>query len=287
VARPSPTRERTQPLIPLFPKKTAGQEILMRIRYWSIVAIVMLAAVSTALAESPWVGKWKLDPSQSKLTGDTIHFASGAGGEMSYTSEGHTSKFKLDGQPYKTWSGAEGTWKKADDNTFESHWTLNGTDLGTDTWTISPDGKNLKVESKGKHPDGSSFDNTADYTRVAGKDGLNGSWKSTKADLNEDRTFEMAAEGDHGMTWTIPEMKATVSLKMDSKDYPAEGPTVPKGFTLAVTPVSSNSFKMMEKMNGMPIWHGTYTLSGDGKKMTIVGSPAKTNEPTTEVYLKQ
>ena len=260
----------------------------MRIRYWSIVAIVILAAAGTAFAaDNPWVGKWKLDPSQSKLTGDTIHFASGKGGDMTYTSEGHTSKFKLDGQPYKTWSGAEAIWKKIDNNTFESHFTLNGTDLGVDTWTISSDGKSLKVESKGTRPDGSSFDRTADYTRVAGKSGLDGSWKSTKADVDADRTFDMTADGDQGMKWTIPEMKAAVSLKMDGKDYPAEGPTVPKGLTLAVTPVSSNSFKLMEKMNGMPLWHGTYTLSADGKKMTVVGSPAKTNEPTTEVYLRQ
>jgi hypothetical protein len=259
----------------------------MRIRYWSIVAIAMLVATSTALAENPWVGKWKLDPSQSKLTGDTIHFASGAGGEMTYTSEGHASKFKLDGQPYKSWTGAEETWKKVDDNTFESHVTRDSTDLGTNTWTIGSDGKSLKVESKGKHPDGSSFDDTAEYVRVAGKSGLDGSWKSTKADVNEDRSMEMAADGDKGMLWTIPNEKATVSLKIDGKDYTAQGPTVPKDLTLALTPVSSHSFKMMEKLNGAPIWHGTYTLSADGKKMTVVGSPAKTNEPTTEVYLRQ
>jgi hypothetical protein len=121
----------------------------MRHRYSLVVAIAMLATAGTAFAaDNPWVGKWKLDPSQSKLTGDTIHFASAAGGEMTLTEAGHTSKFKMDGQPYKSWSGAEGTWKKIDDNTFESHWTRNGTDLGTDTWTIAPDGKSLKVQTK-------------------------------------------------------------------------------------------------------------------------------------------
>lgn len=260
----------------------------MRIRYWSILATGMLVAAGTAFAaDNPWVGKWKLDPAQSKLTGDTVHFASSAGGEMMYTAGGHTNKFKLDGQPYKSWSGAEGTWKKVDDNTVESHWTRNGTDLATDTWTVSPDGKRLKVESKGTNPSGSSFDDVADYTRVSGTKGLLGSWKNTKTKMSEDRSFEMAAGGDHGMVWTIPDLKASVSVKMDGKDYPAEGPTVPKGITLALTPVSSTSFKMMEKMNGAPLWHGTYTLSDDGKKMTVVGSPAKTNEPTTEVYLKQ
>src|SRR5690349_10055287 len=56
---------------------TAEQEDSMRIRYWSMIAIAMLAAAGTALAaDSPWAGKWKMDASQSKLTGNTIHIAS-------------------------------------------------------------------------------------------------------------------------------------------------------------------------------------------------------------------
>jgi hypothetical protein len=113
----------------------------MRLRYWSTVAIVMLVVAGTALAESPWTGKWKMDPSQSKLTGDTIRFASSGGDEMAYTGEGHTTKFKLDGTPVKTWSGAEVSWKKIDDNTYESRAKQNGVELGTNTWTLAPDGK--------------------------------------------------------------------------------------------------------------------------------------------------
>jgi hypothetical protein len=34
----------------------------MRIRDWSIVAIVMLVAAGTAFAaDNPWVGTWKMD----------------------------------------------------------------------------------------------------------------------------------------------------------------------------------------------------------------------------------
>jgi hypothetical protein len=123
----------------------------MRTRYSLVVAIAMLAAAGTALAESPWAGTWKLDPAQSKLTGDTIGFVSTAGG-LTYTAGGHTTTVKLDGSPTKTWIGSEESWKKIDDNTYESHETQNGVDIGTDTWTLSPDGKSLKVESKETRP---------------------------------------------------------------------------------------------------------------------------------------
>ncbi len=259
----------------------------MRIRYWSIVAIVMLAAVSTALAESPWAGKWKLDPSQSKLTGDTIHFAPGAGGEMSYTAEGHTTKFKLDGTPVQTWSGAEVSWKKIDDNTYESHAMQNGVDLGTSTWTLASDGKNLKVESKGTRPDGSNFDDTSDYARVSGTHGLMGSWKGTKTDLNDEQIYDIAEKGPNELSWNIPAIKGVLNASLDGKESAPVGPTVPKGLTISLLRTSPRTLKMVEKMNGEPIYHSTMTLSADGKKFTDVGTPAKTNEPITTVWVKQ
>jgi hypothetical protein len=259
----------------------------MRIRYSFVVVIAMLAAAGTALAESPFAGKWKLDPAQSKLTGDTIRFVSGAGGEMTYIAGGHTTKVKLDGTPVKTWSGAEVSWKKIDDNTYESHATQNGVDVGTTTWTLSSNGKGLKVESKGKQPDGSSFDDASDYTRVAGTHGLAGSWKNTKTNLNEEQTYEIAENGSDGLTWNIPAIKGVLDAKFDGKDYAPVGPTVPKGLTIALVKASPRTLKMTEKMNGDVTLHSTMTVSADGKKMTEVGSPAKTNEPFTEVWVKQ
>jgi hypothetical protein len=259
----------------------------MRIRYWSVVAIVMLAAVSTALAESPWAGKWKMDPSQSKLTGDTIRFASAAGGEMTYTGEGHTTKFKLDGTPVKTWSDAEVSWKKVDDNTYESKAKQNGVDLGTNTWTLAQDGKSLKVESTGTNPDGSSFDNSSDYTRVSGTHGLIGSWKSTKTNINEEQTYDISEKGPNELTWNIPAIKGVLNVKLDGKDYAPEGPTVPKGLTIALVRTSPHTLKMTEKMNGEVSLHSAMTLSADGKKITELVTPAKTAESFTQVWVKQ
>lgn len=259
----------------------------MRIRNWCMAAAFMLAAAGTALAaDNPWVGKWKLDPAQSKLTGDTVRFGS-MGEEMTYTAEGHTTKFKMDGNPVKTWSGAEISWKKTGDNTYESHATRNGVDLGTDTWTLSPDGKSLTVESKGTRPDGSSFDDKSDYKRVSGTKGLDGSWRSTKTSINEDQTYDISEKGPDELSWDIPAIKGVLDVKLDGKDYAPVGPTVPKGLTVALTKVGPRTLKMVEKMNGEVTYHSTMTVSADGKKMTEMGTPAKTNESFTSVFVKQ
>jgi hypothetical protein len=258
----------------------------MRIRYSFVVAIAMLAAAGTALAESPWTGTWKMDPAQSKLTGDTLRFAT-VGDELTYTAGGHTTKVKLGGNPVKTWSGDEVSWKKVDDNTYESHATTNGVDVGTDTWTIAPDGKSLKVEGRGTRPDGKSFDDTSEYTRVGGTHGLAGSWKSNKASINEEQTYEITEKGPDELSWNIPAIKGVLDAKLDGKDYAPEGPTVAKGLTISLVRSSPRTLKLVEKMNGETVYHSTMTLSVDGKKFTEVGSAAKTNEPMTEVWVKQ
>lgn len=252
-----------------------------------VCATVLLTVASTAFAASPWAGKWKLDPAQSKLAGDTIHITSAPGGEMMFTAQGHTSKYKMDGQPYKTWSGEEATWKKIDDNTFEEHVKSNGIDIVTNSWTIAPDGKTMKIASKGKRPDGSAIDDTTEYARMTGSKGLAGSWKDKKVELKEEQTYEIADNGPNAVRWDLPEIKATLNATLDGKEAKPEGPTVPKGLSISLLKTSPHTLKLTEKMNGEVILHSTMTLSADGKKITEVGSAAKVNEPFTSVWVKQ
>jgi hypothetical protein len=228
-----------------------------------------------------------MDPAQSKLTGETIHFASIGDGEMTITSEGHTSKFKLDGNSYKTWSGAEAIWKKVNDNTFEETLKLNGVDLAKITWTLEPDGKAMKAESKGKNPDGSSFDDTDEYTRVSGTKGLTGSWKNTKANVSHPEVWNISQKSPNELKWDIPAIKGTLDATLDGKDHAPDGPTVPKGLTIAVTRVSPKVLKVTSKMNGEVTGRSTLTLSADGKKITDVGTTPKTGETTTAIWVKQ
>lgn len=260
----------------------------MRMRLWSAAAIVLLAATSTALAaDSPWAGKWKMDPAQSKLTGETIHFASTGDGGMTITAEGHTTKFKMDGNPYNSWSGAEERWKKLDDNTVEEQIKQNGVDVAKVTWTISQDGKALKVEAKGTNPDGSSFDDTDAYTRVSGTKGLTGSWKNTKTNVSHPGVWNIAQKGPDELEWNIEEIKGKLDATLDGKDHAPDGPTVPKGLTIAVMRVSPKVLKVTSKMHGEVTGHSTMTLSADGKKITDVDVAPKTGETTTSIWVKQ
>jgi hypothetical protein len=98
--------------------------------------------------------------------------------------------------------------------------------------------------------------------------------------------YEIKDNGDGSLTWTLPDMKATVTLKTDGTEAMASGPTVPDGLTLSLTKSGPRSFTLVEKIKGKPVFKGTETVSEDGTTLTETGSAVGVNEPTTAVYDK-
>ena len=261
---------------------------LMRIALATVCAFVLCAPVAMAAGpESLLNGTWKLDAAKSKLTGDTFTLAPEPGGLIKYTAEGRSYSFKLDGSEVQTPMGMTARFKKIDDSTWESTDSKGSTLIATATWKLSPDGKQMTISPHGTKPDGSKFSEEYRYTRETGTTGFYGHWKSTKASANNPDSYQFEDKADGSMVWTIPDLKAQVKLKFDGKDYPATGPTVPDGLTLAVTTEGPRKFALVERVKGTPMFKSTYTIAEDGKTMTEVGGPVAVHEPTTVVYNKQ
>lgn len=251
------------------------------------LALVLAAATVVGSADSPFVGKWKLNLEKSQFTGTTMTYEQLPSGEMRSTAEGQSYTFKTDGKEYPAIFGSTVVWKQLDANTWQATYKLKGTVLSTDTIKVSPDGNTLTVSAKGTKPDGASFESTAEYQRLAGESGLAGKWKSTKVAMSSPETMEFIESTSGGLMWKVPAYKISVDLKFDGKDYAVTGPTVPANFTIAVSSTGARSFEMVEKANGKVVYRGTYTLSEDGKTLTAVFSPEGTNEKVSAVYDRQ
>ena len=251
------------------------------------VALVLAVAMVVAVADSPFVGKWKVNLEKSKFTDMTMTFEQLPSGEMRATAEGQSYNFKTDGKEYPAIFGSTAAWNQLDANTWQATYRAKGMVLSTDTIKVSPDGKALTVSSKGTKPDGAPFETTAEYQRIAGNTGLAGKWKSTKVEMSSPETMEFAPSAGGGVIWTVPAYKMTADLKFDGKDYLVKGPTLPANFTIAATSKGARSFELIEKVNGKVAYRGTYTLSEDGKTLTAVYSPEGTNEKVTVVYDRQ
>jgi hypothetical protein len=258
----------------------------MKIGFALIPGVVLLLS-SAAFAESPFDGTWKLNTSKSHLAGDTMSYADAGNGTLKYTDSDQTYTVKPDGSSFTTPMGTERTLLKTGDDSYTATSKKGALLLRTTTIKVSSDGKTLMEESKGTKPNGDNFDDTFTYVRTSPGTGLIGGWKSTKVKLSSPNSLTIQTDGTDGVTLILSAIKATCQAKWDGKDFPATGPTVSDGLTLAFSKTGPSSFKMIEKSKDKVIVIARYRLASDGKTMTVSGTNGQGKEPFTEVWDKQ
>jgi hypothetical protein len=259
----------------------------MKLRIASGCLLAIVSCCTVASAQNAFVGTWKLNQAKSHLTGNTVTYSTTADGTMKETTAVGSYTFKTDGRPYTTPFDSTVTWKQTGPSTWTTEDRRKDMLLDTDIIQVSGDGKTMTVISTGTNPDGTAFSDTEVYTRIAGTNGLMGTWKSEKMKSSTSPMMEFAANGPNGIAWILPEIKAKLDLTFDGKDVAPVGPTVPTGLTISATKNGPRSFSFVEKMNGKPIVKGTLTVSHDGKTLTNTTSPMQEQNKTTGVYDKQ
>lgn len=247
-------------------------------------AFLVTASVSFA-AGTPFVGTWKLNLDKSKLTGDTVKFSS-AGEMVRITAGGDSYEFKPDGSEAKARFGTA-MWKKIDDKTWEETDMVKGRLDAKSTWTLSDDGKTLTQHVTGDKPGGGSFDDTITYVRIAGTKGFFGTWKDKNVKSSAPSML-MMSDMENGLVVEEPDFKLKATGHFDGKPGDVEGPSIPEGASFTLVKAGARSFKMTRTQNGKAFDVSTWTVSPDGKTMTVVTHTLGTTDPpTTELFEKQ
>jgi hypothetical protein len=245
------------------------------------------AATVLAAADPPYAGKWKMNPAKSDFGELTVAYEQLPSGEMQETSAGQSYKFKLDGKDYADQFGNTAAWKSIDSASWQRTLKLKEKVLTTDTFTLSPDGKNLTMSSKGTKPNGEAIDDTFVFERVSGGPGLAGKWKTKNMKSSSPSLLELTPSGSDGLTFKIVDMGLACESKLDGKDYPCSGPTLSAGWTVALATTGLRSLDMTVKNNGKTLYKVVYTVSPDGKTLTETGTAAATSEKIKVVYDRQ
>jgi hypothetical protein len=148
----------------------------------ALAATLAFATVAVAVAENPVVGTWQLNVAKSKFSPgpapktDTRTYTESADGiTMTWKSTAADGKeisvkstFKTDGKDYPL-TGAPNfdslTLKQVDSHTVHSIQKKGGKAVGETTRTVSKDGKELTLASKGTGADGVAYNNVMVYDR--------------------------------------------------------------------------------------------------------------------------
>jgi hypothetical protein len=253
----------------------------------NVFLCAIAAAMTVAAADLPYVGTWKLNAAKSDFAGTTVTYTNLPSGEWQSTADGQTYKFKMDGTDYSDGMGDTAAWKPTGANSWQIVWKLNGKVLTTDSLQVGADGGSLMVNSKGTKPNGDAIDDTTTYQRVSGGPGLAGKWKTKNLKSSSPAVLELTASANDGMSFRESDIGLSCNGKLDGKDYPCTGPTIPHGFTVAMSKADPRSMDFVVKKDGKPIFKGTYSVGADGKSMTETGGATATNEKVKVVWDRQ
>lgn len=261
---------------------------------------LLLGVVSTAVAadnNAGFVGKWKLNPSRSKLI-DIMKVESAGGNKYAFDfGSGKPETIVADGSDQP---GADGT-------TFSvkveapNKWTVvrkqDGHTVITASWDLSPDGNTLTDHFTAIQPDGNKF--SVDYTykrtsgkrtsgkRTAGTAGFAGTWESDSQQINSVIEIQIQPfEGD-GLSITNAAAQATRNVKFDGKEYPASGAGMPKGFTASGHRVDTRNLELTDKVNGEIVDKQQVELSSDLKTLTISVRTPNQSKPNILVFERE
>jgi hypothetical protein len=237
----------------------------IQLRTFPLLLVASLLTGTLWAADDPFVGKWKVNPSKSKLTDEMKVEAVGANKYAITFEPGAVDTIVADGTDQPALQGT--TLSVTADR--PNHWKVvrkkEGRTIVTGFWTLSGDGTKLNDDFTYYPHDGPTVKLHYVYERTAGSSGFTGTWDSMTTEV--DSSIELAIqhyEGD-GLSFNGP--TARMSIKFDGNDHsdPKAGP----GYASSGRRVNERSLEITDKFQGKITDTRQMELSTDLRTLTV------------------
>jgi hypothetical protein len=248
-------------------------------RTFKLLLIASVLASAAWAANDPFVGKWKVNPSKSKLTDEMKIEAAGANKYTINFQPGAVDTIVTDGSDQAAVSGTTLSITAKGPNNWTVVRKKDGRMLLTADWTLSADGKTLTDEFTGYQSDGSKMTVHYVYARTAGSSGFAGTWDSDNAKPDAGMEVRIQSFQTDGLSVDGPEGQITRSLKFDGKDYPSSGADAPAGLVASGHRANERSLEFEDKFKGRILQTQQIEMSADLKTLTLRVILAGENKP--------
>lgn len=248
--------------------------------------LLSVCAVTGTLwaADDPFAGKWKLNPSKSKLT-DEMKVAAAGPNRYAFTlGPGGTETIAADGTDQPGLYGSTLSVAVEGPSTWKVVRKKNGRTLLVGIWKLAEGGNTLDDDFTGYRADGSKLHLHYIYERTAGGPGFLGTWDSTSEEVNSAVELEIQPYGDNGLSFVNQAQHATQNMKFDGKDYPSLGPNAVSGSVSSGRRVNERTLELTDKMKGKVMDTRQLMLSPDSNMLTMTVHPAGRGKPNILVF---
>lgn len=251
----------------------------MRLHAVLSLPVVCLAIGTVWAASDPFVGKWKVNPSKSRLTDEMKVEAVGENKYAITFGPGAVDTIVADGTDQPALQGTTLSVTAQGPNNWKVVRKKEGQKVVSAIWTLSRDGRTLDDAFTGYQPDGSPFNVHYIYERAAGGSGFLGTWDSVSAQLDSSIELEIQPYEDDGLSFRSSGLRTAKNIKFDGKDYPVTGPDVPPGAASSGRRVNQRSLEITNKLQGKTTDTRQIEVSTDLKTLTMRIRQAGDREP--------
>jgi hypothetical protein len=267
------------------PRVAAKEDSVFKLIPQLLVAACV--TTSTLLAASdPFVGKWKLDPSQSKEA-HLMNIKAAGPNRYVFDFGGGTETIVADGTEQPGHSGTILSLTPVEPNAWKLVRKKDGFAVVTATFRLSADAKTLSDNFTAARPDGWTFNIDYVFTRTAGRMGLAGRWETSNEKENSVYELEIQPYEGDGLALLLPAEHSARKMKFDGKDYPVQGAEVVPGSASSGHQVNGHTLEITDKINGKTTDTQRITLSPDLNTLTMTVQQSGHRIPDTLVFNRE
>jgi hypothetical protein len=256
-------------------------------RTFQLLLISYLATGALSAADDPFVGDWKLNPSQSKFT-DVMKVKSLGANKYAFDfGGGNAETITVDGTDQPGLSGTTLSVTVEGPNSWKVVRRNGGRMLLTAMWKLSEDGNTLRDNYTEFEPNGSPSTVNYLYKRTAAGPGFAGIWESPMPIVNSTIVLQIRSYEGNGISFSHPSEEVTRNVKFDGKDYANVGRSVAEGSTSSARRVDERTLEITDKIKGKITRTEEIELSPDLKTLTRTVHPVGQHESNIFVYERQ
>jgi hypothetical protein len=253
-------------------------------RTFQFLLVACLVTATFWAANDPFVGKWKLNPSESRFPDEMKVTAAGANKYAFDFGGGNPETIVVDGTDQPGISGTTLSVTVEGPDAWKVVRKKDGRTLLTGTWKLSKDGNTLTDLYRQNQADGSTLSMDYVYERTTAGSGFAATWDSVSEQMNSDYELEIKPNEGNGLTLITPADHVTRNLRFDGKDYPNAGPNAPPGSMHSGRRVNERTLEVTNKRNGKVTATQQISLSPDLKTLTMTVRPVGRSKPNILVF---
>jgi hypothetical protein len=251
----------------------------IQLRGFLSLSVACLATVPLWATNDPFVGKWRVNPSKSKLTDEMKVEVVGENKYAITFGPGAVDTIVADGTDQPALQGTTLSVTVEGPNNWKVIRNREGRRLVMGIWTLSADGKTLDDAFTAYRPDGSTTNVHYKYQRAAGSSGFLGTWDSVSAEVDSGIELEIQSYEGDGLSFSSSGLRMFQNIKFDGNDYPGVGSEVSPGSTSSVRRVNECSLEITNKFQGKITDTRQIEVSGDLKTLTMSIRQAGESKP--------